>query len=353
MADDVRLDSVKTSPEATIREVIEVVDRSNMAVALMVDIEDRLVGLLTDGDVRRALLHGASLDDPAHPHATLTPQTVGPRSPRALVLDVMRALRISAVPEVDHDGRLVGLHTLSDVVGRPSRPNQAVVMAGGRGTRLGELARVIPKPLVEVAGRSVIDWVLLGLVGAGIRDITITVNHLADLVIDHVGNGDRLGCRISYVREENSRPLGTAGSLAMFRRDRPYISEPVLVMNADLMVQFDAGPLLDFHSETKAAVTVAARPYQHHVPFGVLESDACSRLRGISEKPVISTTVNAGIYVVSAEVLDRVASDTASTMPDLIAACLTDGLDVRVWNLGSEWIDIGTPQDLARANGGW
>lgn len=346
------LDAVRTPVTATLRDVLEVIDSSALAVALLVDDDEVLVGLLTDGDVRRALLKGAGLGEAARPFATTTPHTVPAGSARAKVLDVMRALRISAVPEVDRAGRLVGLHTLSDVVGNEPLPNAAVIMAGGRGTRLGDLTRHTPKPLMEVADRSILEWIVLNLVGGGVRDIHVSVNHLADQIEEHLGDGHRLGCTVSYLREEPGRPLGTAGSLALFRGQHPDLALPTLVLNGDLMFRFDPADLLAFHRRTRAAVSVATRPYQQEVPFGVVDTaDDGVSVTSIREKPRVRLQVNAGVYAVSPEALDLVPPGQPSGMPDLIQACLDSGERVAAWPLQSDWIDVGTPGDLARAKG--
>ncbi len=345
------LDAVTAPPSATLRDVLESIDRSGLAVALIVDVEGRLVGLLTDGDVRRAVLSGAELTAPALPFATTSPQTVAVGSGRALVLDLMRALRIVAVPEVDDHGRLVGLHTLSDVVGARPLPNPAVIMAGGRGTRLGPLTRATAKPMLEVAGRSILEWIVLNLVGGGIRAVYVSVNHLAEQIEDHLGDGARLGCTVSYLRESSETPLGTAGSLALLHAVRPDLDVPVLVMNGDLMVQFEPATMLAAHERSGAAITVATRPYRHEVPFGVVEIAEESRVAAITEKPTISADVNAGLYVVAPHVLDLVPTGRPSSMPDLIETCLDGELPVNAWPLASDWIDVGTPADLARAKG--
>ena len=177
-----------TAPStASLRDALLVIDRSGTRVCLLVDEAGRLAGLLTDGDLRRAILRGTSLDDRALDHATTSPHTVAAGSPRALVLDLLAALHISAVPEVDGEGTLVGLHTLSDVVGAKPLPNVAVIMAGGRGSRLGDLTDDTPKPLMTVAGRSIIEWIILGLVGDGIRDVHVSVNYLGDRIEEHLG----------------------------------------------------------------------------------------------------------------------------------------------------------------------
>jgi dTDP-glucose pyrophosphorylase len=340
-----------TAPStATLRDALLVIDRSGTRVCMLVDEGGRLAGLLTDGDLRRAILRGTSLEDRALEHATTSPHTVQAGSPRALVLDLLAALHVSAVPEIDVDGTLVGLHTLSDVVGAKPLPNVAVIMAGGRGSRLGDLTNDTPKPLMTVAGRSIIEWIVLGLVGDGIRDIHISVNYLADLIEEHLGDGSRLGCSVRYLREDTDRPLGTAGSLALLRAERPDLADPVLVMNGDLMVQFDAVDLLHTHARTGATLTMATRSYQHEVPFGVVETSD-GRVTGIAEKPTLSFDINAAVYAVEPRAFAWVPEGRASGMPDLVETCLEKGEVVTAWHLGSDWIDVGTPSDLARAKG--
>ncbi len=344
------LDRVTLSRSATLRDVLETVDRSGLAVALLVEQDGSLAGLLTDGDVRRAILKGADLDVSALQFATAHPHTVQAGSGRAHVLDLMRALRISAVPEVDSGGRVTGLHTLSDVVGVAPLRNPAVIMAGGRGTRLGELTRSTPKPLVEVAGRSILEWNVLNLVGGGVRDVHVSVNHLAEQIEDHLGDGSRLGCTVTYLREHPDHPLGTAGSLSLLREIRPELDVPVVVLNGDLMVQFEPQSLLATHEARGAAVTIATRPYQHEVPFGVVET-VDGLVTTIREKPTLSLTVNAGVYVVSPAALALVPAHAPCTMPELISRCIERELAVASWPLVSDWIDVGTPADLARAKG--
>ena len=334
--------------DATLLEAIEVIDRGALAICCLIDTDNRLRGVLTDGDIRRALIAGRPLTAPALDQATTNPHTVAAGTPRAHVLDLMNAWRVSAIPEIDADGRVHGVHTLADVVGPPALPNTAVVMAGGKGTRLGDLTRHVPKPLMTVAGRPIIDWIILGLVGDGIRKIHVSVNHLADQIIDHVGDGTRLGAEVRYLREDPDLPLGTGGSLALIE-DRP--SEPLLVMNGDLMVDFDAGQLLRFHQQSESSITVGVRHYAHTVPFGVVKHDDEHRIQQLIEKPDLTASINTGVYCIEPELIDLVPRGTMSHMPDLVQRCLEDGRRVSAWELSSNWIDVGTPADLARAKG--
>lgn len=335
---------------ATLRHVMAAIDRHGHRAVVLVDGNRRLSGLLTDGDVRRALLAGASLDEAALPHASREPVVVAHGTHRGHVLDLMRGLHIEQIPVVDDTGCVVGLQTLWDVVGAPVLPNAAVVMAGGKGTRLGSLTQKTPKPLVRVAGRPIVEWVVLNLVSSGIRDVHVSVNYLAEQIEAHLGDGSRLGCHISYLREDPTTPLGTAGSLAILREHHPP-QHPVVVTNGDLMVQFDVGDLLAAHAARSSAVTVVTRQYRHEVPFGVVERLPDQGVGALTEKPVIDLEVNAGIYVVSPEVLDLVPGGTSSTMPELVESCIDKGWDVGAWTLSADWIDVGTPRDLAEAQG--
>ncbi|WP_425956288.1 nucleotidyltransferase family protein [Xylanimonas sp. McL0601] len=335
---------------ASLRDVMTLIDRSGLEIAVLVDDEQRLVGVVTDGDLRRALLKGVQLDDPAVDLATRTPTTVPEGTNRAHALDVMRATRLEQIPVIDGERRVVGLHTLAEIVGSAVRDNVAVVMAGGRGVRLGELTQHTPKPLVPIAGRPIIEWVILNLISGGIRTFYISVNYLADQIIERLGDGSAIGATIRYVHEDPKTPLGTAGSLSLI--DRSELPDaPLVVTNADLMVQFDVGDLLDDHHAHGNAVTVATRRYEHQVPFGVVERGADRRITELVEKPVLDVEVNAGIYAVSREALDFVPPGRPSTMPALVEACIERGLGVGAWSMDSDWIDVGTPRDLARARG--
>jgi dTDP-glucose pyrophosphorylase len=335
---------------ATLGDAMRTMDKFGHEVAVLADDEGKLAGIITDGDVRRAFLGGAGLDTPAQAVASLVPTVVGEGMGRAHVLDVMRAKHLDQIPIVDAEGMVVGLHTLSAVVGMESRPNAAVIMAGGRGVRLGALTRDTPKPLVPVAGRPILEWIVLNLVGSGVSDLFITVNYLADRIEEKLGDGSQLGAQIKYIREDPQTPLGTAGSLALLPAAL-LPAGPLLVMNADLMVQFNAGDLIDEHEQSDSVVTIATRRYLHEVPFGVITRNETGEVGSLAEKPELDVEVNAGIYVVSQKVLSLVPQGRASTMPGLVEACIAAGYEVGAWAMESDWIDVGSPRDLTKAKG--
>ncbi|WP_127792782.1 sugar phosphate nucleotidyltransferase [Agromyces sp. LHK192] len=350
---DAQLATSCVRPSASLLDAVQAIDRGASGIACITEeSSDVLVGVLTDGDVRRALIGGAQVGSPALPHATLSPLTLPSGTPRAQVLDLMRAHRIDAIPIVSESGVLVEVQTLSDIVGGSHLPNHAVIMAGGRGTRLGSLTRSTPKPLMQVAGRPIIEWIILGLVGDGIQHVHVSVNYLADQIIDRLGSGGGLGCEIHYLREEPESPLGTAGSLTLLPEELTASSaDPLIVLNGDLMVEFDARALLAHHEATRAGLTIGTKSYQHSVPFGVLELDDARKVTGIVEKPDLSVEINAAVYCVDAQLIGLLPPRAPSTMPELAQSALDRGIAVSAWGIEAEWIDVGTPGDLARAKG--
>jgi dTDP-glucose pyrophosphorylase/CBS domain-containing protein len=337
--------------DATIREAMQVIDQGACELALAVDDTGRLLGTITDGDVRRAILAGRDLDDPVKPHVNASPLVVGPDEPRPAVIDLMQSHLVSQIPMVDDDGRLVGLHLLRHLVGRVSRPNLAVVMAGGRGARLGPLTDDLPKPMLRVAGRPILERIILHLVGSGLTTIALSVNYLAERIEEHFGDGSSLGCRIVYLREDPEAPLGTAGSLSLLADTDLGLDHPVLVMNGDLVTEFDVASLLDAHESSDAVATVAGRRYNHQVPFGVLQTGPDDLVEGLVEKPVAEWWANAGIYVLDPDVVGRVPTDEPSDLPRLLAGEIRAGRRVGLWRLVDDWHDVGRPDDLRHARG--
>jgi len=331
------------SEGGTLRDALASLDRSSSKVVVVVDASDHVIGLLTDGDLRRALLAGAALSDPIGPHLQRRFTFVGRGASRADVLDLMHARQISVVPILD-DGRLVGLHLMHDVLAPKKRENWAVIMAGGRGTRLAPLTDNVPKPMLRVAGRPILERIVLHLVGAGITRIYIAINYLGHVVEEHFEHGERFGCRIDYLKEE--QPLGTAGALSLLP-ERP--TAPLLVMNGDLVTQMSFGDMLSTHESAGNAITVGVRRYLHNVPFGcvVLEGD---RIVGIEEKPTLSQAINAGIYVMQPSVLDRLSTPRELAMPDLLNEVMKRET-VGAYEIVDEWADIGQKDQLNRARG--
>jgi dTDP-glucose pyrophosphorylase len=329
----------------TIRAALEAVDRGGAGIALAVDDDGRLVGVATDGDLRRALLRGAGLDDPLDPIVNREFVAIDTAQTRAEALDLMRARRIDAVPVLDDHGRPVALHLLYGFLEPEVRPNWAVIMAGGRGTRLQPLTDTTPKPMLRVAGRPILERIVLHLVGSGVSRIFISVNYLAHVIEDHFGDGRSFGASIEYLRERE--PLGTAGALALL----PAPDRPLLVLNGDLVTSVDVGNLLAFHERGGFTATIGTRHYVHQVPFGavVLGGD---RVVGLEEKPTIGREVNAGIYVLEPRALGVLERGSATSMPELLGRLLEAGEPIGGFEVEGDWVDVGRRDQLARAREG-
>ncbi len=336
--------------DATVREAMECIDRNRQGIALVVDGEGRLTGTVTDGDARRAMLADVPLDE--HVAVLLerqasaeqnrpVPLTAPVGSPVAELIVLMRRYEVRQIPLVDADGRpqdIVLLHELVDVEGPPLR---AVVMAGGLGTRLGELTADTPKPMLPVGDRPLLERIIEQLREAGIRHVNLTTHYRADVIADHFGDGSDHGVEIEYVSEQE--PLGTAGALGLVGGE-----QPILVMNGDILTRVDFRAMQRFHEEHGADMTVAVRPYRAQVPYGLVELDG-SRISGIEEKPLVRGFVNAGIYLIDPGVRDFVERDERLDMPQLIERLLANGRAVVGFPLREYWLDIGRPADYERA----
>lgn len=328
------------------------IDAGAESIALVLSSDNRFEGTVSDGDIRRALLAGADLEDDIHPFVARDPVTVTAGTDRAAVLDLMRARQLNHIPVLDAAGRLVGLHVVRDVLGAEEKPNWAVIMAGGRGTRLGKLTESTPKPMLPVAGRPILERIVLHLVGSGISRIYLSVGHLAEPIRQHFGDGSEHGCTIGYLEEDPAAPLGTGGPLRVLLEREPP-TEALLVMNGDLVTSFSVSEILEHHVRSDASATVALRDYVHEVPFGVAQLDETDArlLTRLDEKPSWTGLVNAGIYVIEPELLGLIPAGVNYPITSLIEACLNRDDRVAGWRVTDEWHDIGRLSDFARARG--
>lgn len=350
MADErIQLADILAARDSSIRECLTIIDKHDMETIFVVDDDTLLVGVVGEREIRKALIGGAELDDSIKDLIGQALMVAHTQS-RAEVLDSMRALRIGEVPIVDGAGRLVGVHVDHEVIGAWPLPNWAVVMAGGRGTRLAPLTDDIPKPMIPVAGRPILERIVLHLVGSGIRRIFLSVNYLAELIEQYFGDGSAYGCSIEYLREERDRPLGTGGALGLLHDVGEHPTAPVLLMNGDLVSGFSVTDLLAAHTRQCVVATIATSEYEHQVPFGILESEA-GRLVRIVEKPTQSWPVNAGIYVVEPSLLSRVPPGKTFPIIRLFDDCLARGEQIGLWPIHDHWQDIGRPAELSQARG--
>lgn len=333
------------SPDASLIECIRNMDITGAGIALAVDSELRLIGTVSDGDIRKALVKGCPLDSSIATHINRNCFYVLPTVPRAEVLDIMQARRFEQVPIVDEQGKVIGLHLLHDILGNIARPNWAIVMAGGQGVRLQPLTKNTPKPMIRIAGRPLLERIVLHLVSHGIRRIFLAVNHLAQVIEDYFKDGSKYGAKIEYLREDE--PLGSGGAIALL----PEIPEhPFIVMNGDLIVDTNFADMIEFHNQNDFYATMGVYSYFHQVPFGCVEIQD-NRLAGLEEKPVIEKMVNAGIYVLSPLAVSAIPKNTHFPITTLFEDAIKNNLVCGTFLVDTEWLDIGSPQQLRQARG--
>ena len=329
----------------TLAEALRAIDQGGAGIALVLGEQGRLVGTFTDGDLRRALLHGATLDSQLAAHVQRTFTFVGPEARRTEVLDLMQARLIRQIPVMDSASRPLGLHLLHEIIGAVPRPNWAVIMAGGQGTRLRPITEHVPKPMVTVAGRPILERLVLHLVGFGVRKIYLSVNYLAHIIESHFGDGSRFGCAIEYLHEQT--PLGTGGALSLLP-ETPTV--PLLVLNGDLVTQVDLATMFAFHREGRYVATMGVRRYVHEVPFGCVEVSNGEIVR-LEEKPPIERLVNAGIYLLEPSLLARVPREFFP-VTSLFEECLRNRERIGAFEIEDDWMDVGQRDQLRKAREG-
>ncbi len=332
------------SPTASIREAIYRIDMGNAQIALVVDGNDVLAGTVTDGDVRRGILRGLSLEDPVSSIMNQAPTTGIPSEDRIALLGLMKRRLLHQIPLVDERGRVVGLETLDDLLRPDRRENPVVLMAGGMGTRLRPLTEKIPKPMLRIGDKPILESILESFAEYGFWQFYFAVNYKAEIIERHFGDGKKWDVQIEYIREE--KKLGTAGALSLLPVT-PKAS--ILVMNADILTRVNFSHLLDFHEQSRAAATICLREYSHTVPYGVVRMNE-NELIGIEEKPVHRSMVSAGIYVLEPQTLDRLLPGDHYEMPALLQDLANDGKRIVGFPVHEYWLDIGRLEDLERAH---
>ncbi len=338
---------VIVSPETPLGSAIAKIDASALQAALALNADGTLAGILTDGDIRRAILRGQGLQIPVSEAMNRTPTVALVSTPRDEILALMRLKVFHQLPLVDDVGRVVGLVTLDELIGAKERPNWVVLMAGGLGTRLQPLTDECPKPLLAVGGRPILETILESFAEQGFKRIFLSVNHLAQMIRDHFGPGDRWGVQVEYLQE--SIRLGTAGALSLLP-ERP--TAPIVVMNGDLLTRANFDNLLQFHVAQGAVATMAVREYDFQVPYGVVRLNG-AHIEAIDEKPVQRFFVNAGIYVLSPEALDHLPAATMFDMTNLFEDLIAANKTTAAYPLREYWLDIGRLEEFERAQREW
>lgn len=337
------IDKIKLSPTSTIKEALQVIDSGAMKIALVVDNEGYLLGTLSDGDIRRGLLSGLSLDDSIKSITSKNPTVCGINDSKKDILRIAVAKKLYCIPIVDENGVLVGIEELDDILKPASFSNKVVLMAGGFGTRLRPLTNEIPKPLLQVGDKPILETIINGFAKYGFTNIIISVSYKAEMIKKYFGDGSKFGVSIEYVYED--KRMGTAGALS-FMKDK--LSEPFFVMNGDLLTNINFQHMLEYHMSNKTVATMGVREYDFQVPYGVVNVEKHNIL-SIDEKPVHSFFVSGGVYVLSPEVLDMVPN-TYYDMPTLFEKLIENKKKAISFPIREYWLDIGQMSDFHKAN---
>lgn len=328
---------------SSMRDAMARLETSARQIVLVVDEDDHLVGVVTDGDVRRALLSGFTLESNVR-HAMNRNYHVAQEGYEVTLAEsLMQSRGIRHLPVVDRQGRPVEVLVASGTRSRPGRRNRIVIMAGGRGSRLRPLTDEVPKPMLTVGGIPILELIVRNYASQGFRNFTFVVSYLSDAIRSHFLDGSGLGLNISYYKEEE--PRGTAGSLARMNFDE---DAPIVVANADVISSIDLVSLIRAHEERESSLTIASRPEKIAVPFGVLETIS-DRVVAWSEKPGFTFRVSAGMYVVNPSAL-AVLDGSVADMPDLVGQLLASGHEVAAYHFEGLWMDVGTHDALRAVN---
>lgn len=336
--------------DAPIVDAVRAIEASRRRIAVVISKGGYLKGTITDGDIRRCLLSGKNLQTEVSKVMNPDPISAMVGSSESYLLEIMRRGNIMAVPLVDASGLFLEMIHLTDLsLGEKAKLNAssgfsfAVIMAGGEGVRLRPITENIPKPMVEIGGMPLLERQVIRLVKAGVKRVYLSVNYLSHVIEKHFGDGSKFDIEIRYLRE--SEKLGTGGALSLL----PELPEaPIVVMNGDILTTSDFECLYDFHVNHNAHATVAAIDHHINIPFGVINNDG-PNVVGLAEKPSQRFLCNAGIYVLSPEILDLIPRDNFFNMTDLISSCLELNKNVSVFPIHEYWSDIGTPADLDKA----
>jgi len=332
------------APTATVRDAVEALTISSVQIALVANENGRLEGVITDGDIRRGLLAGKTLESPAREIMETSFFTAREDDDTASLLAIMREKEFRQVPLLDDKGHLVGLRTLMDILTPKKHDNWVVLMAGGLGQRLRPLTEDCPKPLLSVGGKPLLETILDQFVEHGFEHFYISVNYRAEMVENYFGNGSRHDVEIRYLREQDQ--LGTAGAVGLMP-EKP--DSPVFVMNGDLLTRVDFPGMLAFHQDQKAKATMAVRSFDIQVPYGVVSVEN-HKITALEEKPTHQFFVNAGIYVLEPEIAASIPKNKYLDMPTLFGQIMEKSETTAAFPIHEYWMDIGRKQDFDQAN---
>jgi len=328
---------------ATVRDALEIIDSEALRIALVVDGNMTLMGVITDGDIRRGILAGCSLDENVGFLMNSNPLVISAASPSAYASQLMKEHNLLGVPRVQN-GRLVGFESLFESLDIETVDNPIFIMAGGFGSRLHPLTKNCPKPLLQLDGKPLLEIILEQFIAFGFVNFYISTHFLPEMIQDYFGDGSKWQVSIQYVHEDI--PLGTGGALGLLPKD--MIHRPMIMVNGDVLSKIDYQALLQFHNEENSVATMCVRDYEIKIPYGVVHG-LDNKIIAMEEKPSHRFFINAGIYVLNPSVFESVEPNVYLDMPSLLQRYLDKGIDVSMFPIHEYWLDIGQPADYRKA----
>lgn len=338
------IQDIVVRPNISVKQALRTIDKSSKQILLVVDEHGKLIGTLNDGDVRRGLLGGVSLDDEIEKVYFRNPTVASIHDTKESIIRLAVAKKIHQIPLVDTDGKLVGLDILDELISQKKKPNKVILMVGGLGTRLRPLTEDTPKPMLKVGNKPILQTIVEKFAEYGFVNIVMCVNYKSHVIQDYFGDGSSFGVNIEYVLEE--KRMGTAGALSLLEE---IPNEPFFVMNGDLLTNVNFEHLYDYHFANNAIATMCVREYDFQVPYGVVNIQE-GKIVSIKEKPVQKFFVSAGIYMLNPEAIQYIEKDTFFDMPTLFEKLIGVGKNTLSFPIREYWLDIGRMEEYERAN---
>lgn len=329
--------------DSNFRMAMEQINKNSAQICFVVDQDNKLIGALSDGDIRRGFLRGATLESNIVSYMNTQPKFLEANYNYNEMLQKMKQWEAKQLPVVDKDNRVIKVEIFDQLIGMIKRSNRVVLMAGGKGLRLRPLTANTPKPLLPIAGVPILERIIVRFRDMGFSKFTICVNYLGEQIIDYFGSGEKLNAEIEYITE--TKEMGTCGSLALFKYK---VKDPMIVMNADILTSADFSGLMNFHNSKSSVATMCVKEYTVDIPYGAIKiSD--HKIMDITEKPKEVIYINTGIYVLSSQALELVPEDCKYDMPSLFAKLNQKMITSHAYVMRDYWLDIGRPEDYYKA----
>jgi len=336
-------ESILIGPESTVRDALKIIDEGALRTALIVSEIRELLGIVSDGDIRRGILAGIALDACVCDVMNTSPTVVTKDASKQQFIDIMESKDILSIPLIEN-GIVIGLHTLHESLLIKKIDNPVFLMAGGFGTRLRPLTNNCPKPLLKVGDKPILEITLLNFIKSGFTNFYISTHYMPDMIMAHFGDGSKWDVNITYVYEES--PLGTGGALGLLPDDLPKL--PLIMMNGDVLTNMDFLKLLDFHVNEFADASMCVREYEYQIPYGVIQGEN-GKITSMVEKPTHLFHINAGIYVLNPDIFEQVKENEKIDMPTLLEKKIQAEGNVIMFPIHEYWLDIGRMEDYQRA----